>query len=286
MTIDIRPLEAWIGRQETVADVLAPCPAAALTATLDRDDAPSAGEPLPPLWHWIYCHDLPRTSELAENGHEKLGGFMPPIPLPRRMFAGGRFAFQRTLRIGQAVRRTSTVASLTAKRGASGDLVFLVLRHEIADSRGTAVVEEQDLVYRQAARPGEGAPAPRRAAAAAVWRRVVPTNEALLFRYSALIFNAHRIHYDRPYCEKEGYPGLVVHGPLIATMLADLVRRHTGAALEAFRFRALQPLFHPTPWAVCGIPNGDCVELWAENEAGTLVMEAQATLSRTASGKE
>jgi len=167
MTIDIAPLKAWIGRQETVDDILAPFPAAALTATLDRDDKYDDGMPLPPLWHWIYCHELPRTSELAENGHEKLGGFMPPIPLPRRMYAGGRFTFQRPLRIGEAARRTSTVASLTAKRGASGDLVFLVLRHEIAGPGGTAVVEEQDLVYRDAPRPGDPVPAARQAAATA-----------------------------------------------------------------------------------------------------------------------
>jgi len=276
--IDIEPLKAWIGRQETAEDVLAPFPAKALSATLDRDDAPASGEALPPLWHWIYCHELPKTSELAENGHARLGGFMPPVPLPRRMWAGGRFTFHRPLRIGEAARRTSTVANLTGKRGASGDLVFLTLRHEIAGPAGAAVIEEQDLVYREQPRPGEAAPEPRRSSGTAVWRREVATNEALLFRYSALIFNAHRIHYDHPYCVTEGYPGLIVHGPLLATLLADLLCRNTDAALAAFRFRAVHPLFVPSPCIVCGVPKGNTVELWAENANGAVLMEAQATI--------
>lgn len=278
--LDIEPLKAWIGRQETADDTVAAFPAAALTATLDRDDALGDGDPLPPLWHWIYCHELPKTSELAPNGHEKLGGFMPPIALPRRMYAGGRFVFHRPLRVGEAARRTSTVASLSAKRGASGDLVFLVLRHEITAPGGTAIVEEQDLVYREAPRPGEPVPEGRRPTMTGVWRREVPTNEALLFRYSALIFNAHRIHYDHPYCVKEGYPGLIVHGPLIATLLADLVRRNTEATMTAFRFRAVRPLFVPSPCIVCGVPKGNAVELWAEDERGALLMEAQAELAK------
>jgi 3-methylfumaryl-CoA hydratase len=281
MAIDIEPLRAWIGRQKTVDDTLAPFAAAALTATLDRDDAPGIGEPLPPLWHWIYFHDPRRGSELAENGHARLGRFMPPIPLPRRMYAGGRITFQRPLPIGQPAKRISTIADLQAKAGRSGELVFLRVRHEFADAGGTAIVDEQDLVYREAARPGAAAES-RRAPARATWRRAIETDEALLFRYSALIFNAHRIHYDRPYCEKEGYPGLVVHGPLIATMLADLVRRNTDRAVAAFSFRAVKPLFHPSPWSVCGIPKGDTVELWAEDPEGAVLMEAQARLGGSA----
>src|SRR5262245_14931827 len=152
MAIDIEPLKGWIGRQETVEDTVAPFPAKAMSATLDRDDVPGMGDALPPLWHWCYFHELAKTSELAENGHARLGGFMPPVPLPRRMYAGGRFTFQRPLRIGEAARRVSTVADLKAKAGASGNLVFLVLRHEFAGADGTAIVEEQDIVYREAAR--------------------------------------------------------------------------------------------------------------------------------------
>lgn len=280
MAIDIAPLKAWVGRHESAGDTLAPFPAAALAATLDRDETYSAGQPLPPLWHWLYLQELHKTSELAENGHGKLGGFMPPVPLPRRMWAGGRFTFERPLRIGQAARRVSTVVDLTAKAGASGDLVFLLLRHEFSGPDGAAVVEEQDIVYREVPRPVEAAPAPRRAPGKAVWRHETPTSEALLFRYSALIFNAHRIHYDEPYCRREGYPGLIVHGPLLATLLADLVRRNTDAVMTKFRFRAVSPLFNGSPCVACGIPEGRAVRLWAEDGKGGIVMEAEAVLAQ------
>ena len=279
MTIDIASLKPWIGRQETARDTLAPFPAAALTATLDRDDRYDTGAALPSLWHWLYLHELHRTSELADNGHGRLGGFMPPVPLPRRMWAGGRFAFERPLRIGQAVERVSTVVDLTAKQGASGDLVFLLLRHAFSGPDGTAVVEEQDIVYREAPRSGEAAPASRRAAGKPVWRHETATSEALLFRYSALIFNAHRIHYDEPYCRREGYPGLVVHGPLLATLLADVVRRNTDAPMKTFRFRAVSPLFNGSPCVACGIPEGSRVRLWAEDGEGRLIMEGEAELA-------
>ena len=281
MAIDIAPLKAWVGRQETAADGLAPFQANALAVTLDRDEMYSAGDPLPPLWHWLYLNELHKTSELADNGHGKLGGFMPPVPLPRRMWAGGRFTFERPLRIGQTAQRVSAVADLTAKQGASGDLVFLVLRHVFSGPDGTAVIEEQDIVYREAPSPGAGAPAQRPAPRKAVWRHETPTNEALLFRYSALIFNAHRIHYDQPYCEREGYPGLIVHGPLIATLIADVVRRNTDAPMTAFRFRAVSPLINGSPCVACGIPEGRKVKLWAEDGNGGVVMEGQAELARS-----
>jgi 3-methylfumaryl-CoA hydratase len=282
MPIDIAPLKGWVGRQESAGDVLAPFQANALAVTLDRDEAYSSGDPLPPLWHWIYLQELHKTAELADNGHGRLGGFMPPVPLPRRMWAGGRFTFERPLRIGQAVERVSTVVDLTAKQGASGDLVFLLLRHTFSGPDGAAVVEEQDIVYREAPRAREGAAAPRRAYGKAIWRHETMTSEALLFRYSALIFNAHRIHYDRPYCEREGYPGLIVHGPLLATLLADLVRRNTEAPMTAFRFRAVSPLFGDSPCVACGIPEGRKVTLWAEDGRGGVVMDGQAELASNA----
>jgi 3-methylfumaryl-CoA hydratase len=281
MPIDIANLEAWIGRQESADDGLSPFQARALAATLDRDDAFANGDALPPLWHWAYFQELCRTADLADNGHARLGGFMPPVPLPRRMWAGGRFTFRKALRIGQPGRRTSTVADLRAKRGGSGDLVFLLLRHDFSGPDGTAVVEEQDIVYRELPRPGEGAPPPRRPAGQAVWRHETATSEALLFRYSALIFNAHRIHYDQPYCLREGYPGLIVHGPLVATLLADLVCRNTDASLTAFRFRATSPLFCGSPCVACGVPEGRKVKLWAEDGQGGVVMEAEAELAES-----
>ncbi|HKA42391.1 MAG TPA: MaoC family dehydratase N-terminal domain-containing protein [Burkholderiales bacterium] len=280
MPINIAALKAWVGRQEAAGDVLAPFQANALAATLDRDETYPAGAPLPPLWNWVYLNELFKTSELADNGHGTLGGFMPPIPLPRRMWAGGRFTFKRPLRIGQAARRVSTVADLTAKEGDSGELVFLLLRHEISGPDGTAITEEQDIVYRAPPRTSEPPARVRRAADKALWRREIALNEVQLFRYSALIFNAHRIHYDEPYCRREGYPGLVVHGPLLATLLADLVRRNTDRPMTAFRYRAVRPLFLPSPCIACGVPKGNTVELWAEDEDGALIMEARAELSR------
>ncbi|MCC7485372.1 MAG: MaoC family dehydratase N-terminal domain-containing protein [Burkholderiales bacterium] len=278
--MDISHLKSWIGRQERAGDPLPSFPANALAATLDEDGRTEPGAALPPLWHWVYFHELVRASELADNGHARLGGFMPPVPLPRRMWAGGRFRFERPLRAGQPARRVSTVAELTAKAGASGELVFLVLRHEFTGPAGPALVEEQDIVYREAPRAGQSAPVPRRAPGGAVWRRETRTNEALLFRYSALIFNAHRIHYDEPYCRREGYPGLIVHGPLIATLLAELVRANTAAPMLAFRFRAVSPLFCGSPCIACGVPDGRTVKLWAEDGAGGLVMEGEAELGQ------
>jgi len=280
MPLDITPLRAWIGRTEAVADAMAPFQAAALAATLDRDSAPGAGDPLPPLWHWCYFQELFKTRELTENGHGRHGGFFPPMPLPRRMFAGARVAFQRPLVIGAPARRVSAIADISAKQGASGDLAFLLVRHEFRDAAGTAFVEEQDLVYRAPPSPGAPTPPARRASGKAAWEETFEANEALLFRYSALIFNAHRIHFDRPYVtEKEGYPGLIVHGQLIATKLAELARRHAGRPMKSFRFRSVSALFDHQRCRLCGAPDGDAVNLWAEDAQGALVVEARAELA-------
>jgi 3-methylfumaryl-CoA hydratase len=282
MTLDIAELKAWTGRQEIREDVVTPVPVAALAATLDRDDpAPAPGTPLPPLWHWLYFLPLHRQSELGPDGHAKRGGFLPPVPLPRRMWAGGRFEFRRPVRVGDAIRRTSTVADVSLKEGRTGPLVFVLVRHEIATGEGVALVEEHDIVYRDLPEAAETAPAPRPARTDAAWRRDIRPDDVLLFRYSALTFNGHRIHYDRRYVtEVEGYPGLIVHGPLLATLLADLVRRHTAAPMTAFRFRAVRPLFDVADFAVCGAPSPDGrrVELWAQGADGALAMEAEAEL--------
>ena len=276
MALDISSLKQWIGRSETVTDAMPPFPAAALAATLDRDDAPGIGEPLPPLWHWIYFRELHKSAGLAENGHARLGGFLPPVPLPRRMFAGARLSFPLPLRIGEAARRVSTIADVSLKQGASGDLVFVLVRNEISGPGGPAIVEEQDLVYREAPRPGSPLPALRRSAARAVWKREMTFDVALLFRYSALLFNAYRIHYDRPYAVEQGYAGLVVHGQLIATLLADLVRRNAGAPITAFRYRSVSPLTDGVPCVLCGAPDGNTVNLWAEDRNGALIVQGEA----------
>ena len=282
MQLELDQLKSWVGRQERRDDVVTPFPVDALAATLDRDDPLCRrGDPLPPLWHWLYFLPLHRQSEIGPDGHARRGGFLPPVPLPRRMWAGGRFEFRAPLRVGDTVRRVSTIADVSYKEGRSGPLVFVLVRHEIANGAGLALVEEHDIVYRGPAQPGEAAPAPRVARTDAAWQRRIHPDDVLLFRYSALTFNGHRIHYDRRYVtEVEGYPGLIVHGPFIATLLADLVRRHTNRPMTAFRFRAVQPLFDTADFEVCGAPgpDGRTVALWAQNLDGHLAMETQAEL--------
>lgn len=280
MTVDIAALRQWIGRTEVVEDTLAAFPAAALAAALDRADAPGPGAALPPLWHWVYLHSLPRQSELAENGHRRVGGFLPPVPFPRRMFAGARLAFLRPLRIGERARRVSTVADVSLKKGASGALVFVRLHHEISGAEGRAIVEDQDLVYREAPRAHDPEPPAQRAGESARWSAEFTADVALLFRYSALLFNAFRIHYDRPYALAQGYAGLVVHGQLVATLLADLALRGAGRPLAAFGFRALRPLYDSTPCRLCGVPEQGRVRLWAEAPDGALLLRAEAELAR------
>ncbi len=279
-TLDIDHLRGWIGRQEVLHDTITAFPVAALAATLDRDDAePLAGDALPPLWHWLYFLPRARQSQLGPDGHPARGGFLPPVKLPRRMWAGGRLEFPGTLRVGDAVTRTSTVADVSRKEGRTGPLVFVLVRHEIAGPEGVAVTEEHDIVYRGLPGPGEPTPAPRLAPEATAWRRDIVPDEVLLFRYSALTFNGHRIHYDRRYVtQQEGYPGLIVHGPLLATLLVDLLRRNTDRRLAGFRFRAASPVFDTAPFAVCGRPEGGRVTLWARKADGTLAMDAEASL--------
>jgi len=281
--MDIVHLREWIGRTETTEDEVTATPAALLSATLDREDpeprtGDPLGDPLPPLWHWLYFLPRHRQSELAADGHARRGVFLPPVPLPRRMWAGGRFEFHRPLHIGERITRVSRIADVRHKQGRTGDLVFVVVRHEISGLERLAVVEEQDLVYRG---HSESAPAPPAAPSAHSCERTICADDILLFRYSALTFNGHRIHYDRRYAvEAEGYPGLVVHGPLIATLLLDLLRRNLpGAKVSHFSFRAVSPLFDTAPFSVCGRPEGDRVRLWAKNEAGGLAMDASAVLA-------
>ena len=275
----------WIGRSEARVDLIGPTPALALAATLDHAPADMpTGTPLPPLWHWLYFLPLHRQSEIGGDGHAKRGGFMPPVPLPRRMWAGSQFAFHTPLRIGDRVARTSTIESIDTKTGRSGRLVFVRVRHDVRANGAAepALVEHHDIVYREPQRPGDLPPPPQPAPSAATWQRTLVPDDVLLFRYSALTFNGHRIHYDRQYVTTvEGYPGLVVHGPLIATLLMDLLRRELPhAEVATFRFKALRPTFDGRPMRVSGALDGSgkAVRLWAEDHAGWLTMDATATL--------
>lgn len=283
MTLDIEHLRGWIGRSETVSDVVTVTPLQALTATLDRDDAPQRpGDPIPPCWHWLYFLPVHRQSEIGPDGHPKRGGFLPPVPLPRRMWAGSRIEFAEPLRVGQAISRTSRIDDVRLKEGRTGPLVFVNVHHEISAEGRVAVVDEHHIVYRENPRPDEAAPANVAAPNDESWSRGIAPDDVLLFRYSALTFNGHRIHYDRRYVTTvEGYPGLIVHGPLIATLLLDLLRRELPQArVTAFTFRAVKPLFDIAAFEVCGRQDGDrTVKLWARSAEGHLAMDASATLA-------
>jgi 3-methylfumaryl-CoA hydratase len=281
----LNELRAWIGRSESATDLIGATPVRALDATLDHPARDvGAGTPLPPLWHWLYFLPLHRQSEIGADGHAKRGGFLPPVPLPRRMWAGSQFEFRAPVRVGDAVERTSTIADVTVKDGRTGTLVFVKVRHELRCNGAVepAIVEFHDIVYRDAKRPDDAEPPPQPAPTAAVWQREIVPDDVLLFRYSALTFNGHRIHYDRRYVtEVEGYPGLIVHGPLIATLLMDLVRRNAPQAdVASFRFKAVRPTFDLNPFRVNGQPDpdGKTIRLWAQDHEGWLTMDAVATL--------
>ena len=268
--------QAWTGRTETLADVVTAAPVRMLRATLDlpADPLPST---LPPLWHWLYFLPSARQGELGPDGHPKRGGFLPPVPLPRRMWAGGQLEFFHPLRVGDAISRVSTIDDVAMKSGRSGDLCFVRVRHEIMSPRGLALREFHDIVYRPNPAPG-AAPAAGEPAPGAQWSERVVPDDVLLFRYSALTFNGHRIHYDRQYVtQAEGYPGLIVHGPLLATMLAGLAgRQFTGREAASFSFRALKPVFDLHPFDICGQADGeDAAELWVRDHEGHRTMAAR-----------
>jgi 3-methylfumaryl-CoA hydratase len=225
--LDVDHLRHWVGRTQTDSDAIVAAPIAGLLATLDYDvPTPRPGDPIPPLGHWLYFQPTRRQSEIGPDGHPKRGGFLPPVPLPRRMWAASRIEFVTPLRVGQSLSRTSRIDDVRMKAGRTGVLVFVNVRHEIYGDNLLSITEEQDIVYRDIPRPGEPTPVGVTAPDNATWLRQIEPDEVLLFRYSALTFNGHRIHYDRRYATTvEGYPGLVVHGPLIATLLLDLLRR-------------------------------------------------------------
>ncbi|MGG7564778.1 FAS1-like dehydratase domain-containing protein [Rhodovulum sp. DZ06] len=260
-------------------DRVDPWQVAALHATLGRPGpAPAEGEALPPLWHFILFREARPRAELGRDGHPKLGGFIPDFGLPRRMWAGGRLRFHAPLKLGQEATRTSTILDTALKDGRSGRLAFVTLLHRVEGPDGLAVEEEQDLVYREEHDPN-GPPPPKApdAPAGGEWMTEMTADPTLLFRYSALTFNGHRIHYDLAHATKtEGYGGLVVHGPMLAQLMADLARECSGRALAEFSFRGVSPVIHTQPFEVCGAPEGDGAKLWIRAPGGRLAMKGEA----------
>jgi 3-methylfumaryl-CoA hydratase len=279
MTTSLQDYKSWIGRSERNDDDVTVAPLRALAALLDRDDPrPRAGDVAPPLAHWLYFLPVYRQSEAGPDGHAARGGFLPPIPLPRRMWAGSRLDFVKPLRVGAEVTRISRIKDIALKEGRSGTLAFVTVRHEVSDAEGLVLTDEHDIVYR-----GETtlAATPTPAPGGEAWRREIHPDPLLLFRYSAVTFNGHRIHYDHPYTTQvEGYPGLIVHGPLIATLLVDLMRRNLpDVTLRTYTFRALRPLFDTANFFTCGVPDDarQSARLWTRDAEGAVTMEATAT---------
>lgn len=281
-TLDIDVLSSWIGRSETREDVIVPGPAMRMHALLGQGmPAPAEGGALPPMWHWAYFLETVPHAELGPDGHARPTDFMPPVALPRRMWAGGRLAVEAALNIGEAVRCVSTIANVSRKSGRSGELCFVTVRFEFFRGDDLRLSEEHDIVYRDEAKPGEVSTEPPMAPTKADWSERIDTDPVQLFCYSALTYNTHRIHYDRKYClEVEGYEGLVVHGPLTATQLVGLARRQAGGAdIKRFDFRAVSPIFDTTPHHISGRRAGNTIELWATTSSGALAMSANAELA-------
>lgn len=279
-TVDIAALQPWIGRREIRTDVISPGPVAALSATLGYPRSRAAqGELLPPLWHWIFFLALPAASELDSDGHARRGGFMPPVPLPRRMWAASDVDFLASVRVGDTIERVTRIEGIQHKQGRSGELVFVTLLHELLRGGKPVIREQQRLVYRAAAaaviepRALPAAPAPPQ------WSDSITPDPILLFRYSALTFNSHRIHYDRDYAMKdEGYDGLVVQGPLTAMLLLDSLQQEVpDMRLKSFSFRGIRPLVDGSPVRLQGCRGEKSAQLWALDANGALAMTASTT---------
>ncbi|NNC80406.1 MAG: acyl-CoA dehydrogenase [Acidimicrobiales bacterium] len=278
-TNDLDTLLQWKGRSRSSTEIISASWCNRLQQTLDRPGTLVDGNALPPLWHFIsHLHSVP-TSEIGPDGHPKRGDFLPPVALPRRMWAGSQISFDGPLEIGDEVTKTSTVCSIEMKEGRTGPLCFVAVHHELAVGGDVRITEAQDLVYREQPDPDALTPEPKLAPVEAEFQRVIQPTEVMLFRYSALMFNGHRIHYDRDYArDVEGYAALVVHGPLTATLLAQLAVDETGRSLASFSFRGVAPLLDTEPFTIAGTRSGDRVELWAKNASGGLAMTAQAEL--------
>lgn len=260
-------LSAWVGRSEISHDRLTHNLVKRIAATLS-EPAPGPGDALPLLWHWAFFQDPVEEAGLGSDGHPARGGFLPPADNRNRMWAGSRLEFLHPLKVEAQVSRRSTILKVEEKHGRTGSLLFVTVKHEYVQDGRNALIEEHDIVYREPTPPKLGG---TDAAPAGDWQEVVEPNATLLFRYSAVTFNGHRIHYDWPYVtETEGYPGLVVHGPLIATLnLRAFQRANPAARIRRFAFRGLRPLISPTPFELGGrmLDHGKA-QLWATNDAG------------------
>lgn len=274
--IDIDHLRGWIGRTREVEDVVTPRLVAEYRATLAPHLAPVREGEAPLALHWCLAPETPAADALGPDGHAAKGGFLPPVPLPRRMWAGGEIETLAPLRIGDRVVRRETVSDVAVKHGRTGTLCFVTVRHDYETERGPAIRDRQDIVYREASRPGDAAPAVRPVPAQddAAWS--VEANSVLLFRYSAMTFNGHRFHYDQPYATRvEGYADLVVHGPMQATLLMNLAATLLGHGPRKFAYRGVSPMTANQIFRVCGRVCGTVFEGVTLDAAGHVCMRAR-----------
>lgn len=276
MNVDIAHLQTWIGREQQDSEVLDATLVRQFNATFDRTSGTDLDDEAPLLIHLCLAQPIAPMAELGRDGHPALGGFVPPVPLPRRMWAGGAFTFHAPIRIGEEVTRRSRIADVQVKEGRSGALCFVTVQHEI-EANGRAVLSErQDIVYRDIPAAGAGATAADPAREGTHHRRLTP-HPTLLFRYSALTFNGHRIHYDKPFCvETEGYPGLVVHGPMQATLLCQYAADVRSAPPRRFTFRSLSPIFDDADFTLNAEEDDEAMRLWTARAGGPVAMEARA----------
>ena len=280
MSADLESLKQWIGRSESAIDHVTVPAVDRLSATLDRDDPfPKIGDPLPVGWHSILFPRVVRHSQIGPDGHPQRGDFLPPVPLPRRMFAGKRTTFIAPLLVGDEVKRVSTIQAVNIKDGRSGRMVFVTVKTDISSPRGLAISEEQDIVYRGEPDKNAPPPPPQPAPGKAVWQHEVTPDPVMLFRYSALTFNGHRIHYDHPYVTGvEGYPNLVMNGGLTTLLVYELARTHGSTAVKFMSSRNVRALFVGRKITLCGEPSADnrTAKLWAQDDTGALALAAEA----------
>jgi len=277
-------IKSYIGRTAEAHDVADLRSMRQLHAALDRaDPPPGEGDEVPPSWHWMWFNATDRRSTLGRDGLAGKTNFLPPSPLPRRMWAGSQLNVHRPLRVGDTLRRTAEIASIDERQGKSGRLMFVGQRFRIYAGDALAIEEAFESVFREDPKPDAPVVEPPAAPAGATWTRTIDPDPVLLFRYSAVTYNGHRIHYDRPYTTQvEGYPDLIVHGPLTATLLMELARdSNPGRRIASYSFRAVSPLYSPASFTVAGKPteDGKGATMWAANPQGRLAMQADVTFA-------
>ena len=280
-TIDIDHLKGWVGKERQVDDDLGLFPARAMAAIFNRQAMPESGDTLPPSWHWMYFLDTPTSNGTGPDGHPKKGGFLPPVPLPRRMWASGKLRIDQPLLLDTPARKKSTIRSVDLKEGKTGALVFVTIEHALYQNDCLCILEEQNVVYRDMPLGPSTLPAGDVAPGAPDWVKTITPDPVLLFRFSALTYNGHRIHYDRDYAiNEEFYPGLVIHGPLQATLLLELAETHVqDKRVTNFTFRAVRPIFDNSAFKVMGKRDDDLISLWTVDPDGFIGMTATVELA-------